>query len=398
MPDFGWTPYILTVKKIHYHTYDYSLLREVPESAKIIRTGSVDVLRLSYLVKKLLIKFNRDNINKQKNHTSESSFLKAYRWFKKWFLFPDPSLGWLPFALLKGLTNIKKHKIDIVMASVGPYTSAIIAYFLFKITKKPYILDFRDGWVDDPFLEIPTNLYKKAHLFLERKAILNAQHICVYGSDLQKRFFQRYNIKNISVITNGYDIKDFKYINPAKKGNSVFRIVFSGTIFTYHLDFLDSLYHGLKKYSGPEIELVFVGRMETRARLPKLDNALVKIHYIGYVSHEKSISYLLSADALLIALPKNDTQSYSGKIFEYLYTKKPIISFINSKGILSELLYATGHGEYIVEYNNPESFVGILHEINRKNFSFKDKNILQFDRKNLTERVCKILENGISEK
>ncbi|RKY94694.1 MAG: hypothetical protein DRQ06_04820, partial [Candidatus Hydrothermota bacterium] len=49
LPQFGWEPYVLTVKKVAYFQYDYEKEREFLR-IKHLRTESLDVARLSYLL------------------------------------------------------------------------------------------------------------------------------------------------------------------------------------------------------------------------------------------------------------------------------------------------------------------------------------------------------------
>src|SRR5579859_2373383 len=47
LPKFNWDPWVLTVKHINYHVYDSSLLSEIQDPQKVIRTESLDPLRLT---------------------------------------------------------------------------------------------------------------------------------------------------------------------------------------------------------------------------------------------------------------------------------------------------------------------------------------------------------------
>ena len=73
-----------------------------------------------------------------------------------------------------------------------------------------------------------------------------------------------------------------------------------------------------------EFEIVFVGRVE----IPNAQDLISErglerqVKLVGYVAHTTAIEYLLSADALLFGLPAADIWAYSGKIFEYIMTKK----------------------------------------------------------------------------
>ena len=52
LPEFGWEPIVLTVKKVEYIAYDESLLKEIPDT-EIYRTETLDPMRLLYFGEKL---------------------------------------------------------------------------------------------------------------------------------------------------------------------------------------------------------------------------------------------------------------------------------------------------------------------------------------------------------
>jgi glycosyltransferase involved in cell wall biosynthesis len=72
---------------------------------------------------------------------------------------------------------------------------------------------------------------------------------------------------------------------------------------------------------------------------------------LGYIAHKKAVEMLLSADALLFTIPRDDVSSYTSKIFEYLAAKRPIISFVCERGIGAKLLKDFGHGPWIIDYD-----------------------------------------------
>src|SRR4030042_5002773 len=56
LPSYGWNPYVLTTKKITYLWWDYKLEKEIPKNIEIIRTESLDFLRLHYLLTRFFSK------------------------------------------------------------------------------------------------------------------------------------------------------------------------------------------------------------------------------------------------------------------------------------------------------------------------------------------------------
>lgn len=400
LPDCGWQPYILTTKNITYHVYDYSLLSEIPKEAVLIRTESFDPHRLSALINPPNILQSAHGAVRNDNLSKHSRVFDLYRKLRDWIAFPDANVGWIPFAFQKGIKAIREYEIDIIVGSVGPYTSAILSKMLSKKTGIPYVLDFRDGWIDDPYIIRPTRLHKWAHSILERSIVADANGVCVYGDFLYQQFAGRYPqlIDRMEVLTNGFDSADCEGIEPAPKKVGWRRIVFSGSVFEYFAPHFEKLISALKLL--PEdilstLEIVFVGRIELHDAQKKIIAAGLNNHVklLGYMPHHVALSYLISADAALLLLPIGDIQSYSGKIFEYFMVKKPIVACIEPEGTCAALLQRIGQADWIVPPANAERLCEVITLLAKQGWPRPYSNqIDQFNRKRLTERLAAFLK------
>lgn len=396
---FGWKPYILTVKDIFYHSYDYSLLNQLSKEVVIARTGSLDPYRIASILIRLF-KFKNGNSQKQSQNDQKGKTwsMRIYRTLRDWLVFPDTCVAWIPFAFLRGFFIIKKHKIEAIVASVWPYSSAVVSYLLSKATGIPFMLDFRDGWTDDPYLGRPTVLHKNAHRFLEKLIVPRANAASVYGDFLRDLLAVKYPELRLEVLTNGFDPEDFVGIKPALKKEGLRRIVYSGSVYsnyTFFRSMLDSLYDMPRSFLD-KFEIVFVGRVE----IPNAQDLISErglehnVKLIGYVAHTTAIEYLLSADALLFGLPAADIWAYSGKIFEYIMTKKPIISFVNNQGIAADLLRQIGCGDWILPPGQEKRFAEKITSISNLGWpELQNNDIEKFSRKDLTRRLAEILKS-----
>lgn len=404
LPQFGWKPYVLTVKDIIYHSYDPSLLIEVPSEANIIRTGSLDPFRISYLLQGRSFEKKQSDDLKKKTFLNNTFILNLLRGLRNWIVFPDASIGWLPFAMKRGLGLIRNEKIDIILASLGPYSSAIAGCILSKISGVPFIIDFRDGWTDDPHLIRPTRIHAAMHRFLEHKVVQNAAGICVYGDYLLERLMKRYPALSNSAITitHGFDTDDFDGIKPAPKTINRRRIVYCGSFYELYAPIFKNLIESLLMLKGSvleTIEVVFVGRFEIfGAEVEITRNGLADhIKLTGYLSHKEAVSYLLSADALLLVLPIGDMQAYSGKIFEYFAAGKPIIACIEPEGTCAELLEKVGLADFIVKPDDANMLAEAIMTLSKHAWQLpKNTNIEKFTRRNITFRLSQFLENVVN--
>ncbi len=56
-------------------------------------------------------------------------------------------------------------------------------------------------------------------------------------------------------------------------------------------------------------------------------------------------------DAHVLLLLRKGPDASSGKIFEYLASRRPIISFVREQGAGANLLKDFGHGQWIIDYD-----------------------------------------------
>jgi hypothetical protein len=114
----GWSIGVLTPKYPMFSPKDTSLLKDVPDEVLVRRTRALSTEKLT------------------------NSMLRRDRDIR-WFLLPDPAVGWFPFGVLAGLQMVKREKFDVIYATAPFYTSFIVSLVLSLLTSIPLVLDFR---------------------------------------------------------------------------------------------------------------------------------------------------------------------------------------------------------------------------------------------------------------
>jgi len=77
----------------------------------------------------------------------------------KLLFFPDIYFPWIRKAVNKSLSILREKKLDAIIATAPPYSSFIVGYKLSKKLNVPLILDYRDPWSGNPFLNYPTIIF-----------------------------------------------------------------------------------------------------------------------------------------------------------------------------------------------------------------------------------------------
>lgn len=375
LDEFGWSTNVLTVKEREYYVYDYTLLKEIPHT-KIHRADSLDPASLLTKFKNLKnqvknSKNNNASLNKdQKSGINESAwYVDLYRVLRDWTMIPDGYGAWMPFAYAKGKEVIKKTKPDVLFATFPFPTNAFITYYLSKKFKIPYVIDFRDPWLDDMYVSFPSFFHKKFHAHYEKKITEHAASVIVYGEPLKISLEKKYpKLKGkVHVINNGYDPADFSDLVPIEKNFNKKRIVYSGAVYVDRRDTYKVFLESISKLSAEErskLEVIFVGDNLNWA-LELVDEFKLNdvISFTGYLNHSEALNYLASADCALMFLKKGDRYALTGKIFEYIGLGLPVMACVEPDGECAKLLRELDHNQGVATTDESEIMKDVLQKV-----------------------------------
>ena len=266
-------------------------------------------------------------------------------------------------------------------------------------TNIKWIADFRDPWTDiDYFHKLP--LTKKSiakHHELEQKVLKNANHIIVVGDTMKKNYL-KFNT-NTHTITNGYD--DFKNIDNTTLDNK-FSLLHIGMLNSdrNHKILWEALSELKCEVNGfsEDLEIKLIGKVctETLEDINKY-GLLNNFTPINYVSHEKVITYQKSAQVLLLLI--NNVPSakgiITGKIFEYLQAKRPILAIAPKDGDLTPILDNTKAG-FVIDFNDKDklkkTIFALYQDYKKGSLMINSINIEQYHRKELTKKLVTIIK------
>ncbi len=396
LPSFGWKPFVLTVKDVQYLAKDPSLLEELPPQVKVIRTGSFDPLRISFLLKKLFKKKTQEAGSVQK------AGIKRPR-LSSWFFFPDSKIGWIPFALLSGLKLAREENIDLIFTTSPPPSLHLVGYILKLLTGKPWVADFRDPWVGFRHEEYPTPFHVWLKNRLIKKISENADAIVSVNQKISQRLVSLHpSVKKIETIPNGYDESDIPRSPPVK--SNLFVIGYLGTFSQDHdpEPFLSGLKSLLEDKTVPKekIKLVHIGLcvgIDLDRLIEEYDLSGV-VEKKGYLPHKEALALLQEASLLLLTTSHSpDAEMIStSKLFEYMPLRKPILAIVPPAGAAAEVVYSLNLGKVV----SPTDPIGIKRELSAF-FSTWEKGVLcldsdeekirMFSRRFLTSRLASLL-------
>lgn len=391
LPKFGWQPIVLTVDEEYasYPVSDDSHNKDVGETI-VYKTKSKEILQTYARL------FGKDKLPQGggANSNNNSFKSKVERFVRGNFFLPDPRRGWNKYAYAKAVDIIKKYNIDTVVTTSPPHSTQLIGLKLKQKLGVQWIADFRDPWTSIfHYNEMyPTPLAKYFDKKQEKRVLLNADKIITVGDSLKEELQKISRRKEgFEVIHNGFDSDDFVEVDRAVSNENL-HMVYTGTMAdSYGPEiFFDSL-NELKK--NIEFQVDFYGSISSNIQMYAKDlNLSSNVNFNQTISHSESISKIQKADILLLIIPNSKTEKsiLTGKLFEYLAAKKPILCIGPKDGDAAKIIEETNSGETFDREDLDEISKWILKiSLNNSNFSFN--NIEKYSRENLTEKLVDIL-------
>ncbi len=343
LPQFGWTPRVLTREVEDFELIDEDLGRELLARTDVVRAPS---LRMPRVLLRALGAAARGQAVSAPTGTGGSrpgTFAGNARWWEK--LIPDRGTAW---TLRAGRIGRRAAAgCECVYSTSPPESAHLLARRLARAARLPWIADFRDPW---------TPAYEQATLAgwrrwlnrrLERKIIRNAKYVVLTTRAVQDAYRRAYpdvTPDKFVVIENGFDPDD--YVRDADGGaarDGVFRLTYIGTLYAGRepIALLEALRVLLDQGQIEEerFELHFVGpaRAQDRADVERLGLTAV-VRFAGAVPHQEALRRMCASTALLvIGSPKTDHLVVGAKVYEYMYARRPILAIV-PPGPIAELV------------------------------------------------------------
>ena len=394
--------FILTVDetKASYPLIDETLMEDVSEDLKVIKTNSFEPLELyRRLNKKKEIPYS-GFVNMDKT----SLFQKFSRFIRGNFFIPDARVGWNKYAYREAIKLIATHKLTSVITSSPPHSTQLIGLKLQSKLHTPWIADMRDPWTDiffyNDFYHLP--FVKRFDAKLEKRVLENADAVIVVSHDIKRLFLSKsdkIDPSKIHVIPNGFDEEDF-LLRGEEKNPKDFIITYTGTLADQYPvgSFIEALKRVLEIHD--DVRFRIVGKVSDNI-MQKLEvkNLKQKFEYLGYLSHTESVSYLMQSDLLLLIIPdiENNKGILTGKLFEYIGARKPILNLGPTNGDAAEIIEECKAGE-TYDYSDCEGItnylLGIIKNWKEGEMSLaENETYLKYSRKELTDSLIKVIQD-----
>lgn len=390
--EYGIEPVVFTVENPSYPIFDESLEAHIPTNVEVIRQKI----------------WEPNTILSKKNKKTGAGFLqqnpsiiqKIAHYIRANFFIPDARKFWIKPAVKKLTNYLDKNPVDWIITTGPPHSVHLIGNTLQQKTSIKWLADFRDPWTEiDYFHQLPlTKNSLKKHQTLEKEVLSNADIVTVVGKSMQEKYL-RFN-ENCKVITNGFDS------NSNQEEFATLDTTFSLT----HIGMLNADRNPLIFWKtiralldkNPEFErklqINLIGNVADAVLASIKKYKLEKyIHYTNYISHDSVIEHQKKSQVLLLFINQVPSAKgiITGKVFEYLQAKRPILAIAPTDGDLADIIEKTKSGK-LIGFNDTSSLkkqlLSYFDAYVKGELSIESQNIDIYTRKNLTAQLADLLK------
>ena len=341
LPRFGWEPTVLTVK----------LPGRRPGATPIIETGDEDVLqtwktRFGLEGKRSLHEqLGLPVTQKRDSHLVHTKVLFAIRYL---LAFPDATKGWIPFAM-RALEDVKKSmSVDAILTTSPPVSAHMIGQKAKAMFGCPWIADLRDLWSQN--LAQGNDLVRLLERSVERKTLRDADALVSVSEPWADRLRECYPDKSVFSITNGFDADDFR--PKPEELTPTFSITYTGRLYEGKRDptpLFEVIQEMIRdgELSREVVQVRFYGSIEPW--LPVLVRSFGLedvVDVAGTISRDEALRRQRESQVLLMLCWSDlrETGQHTGKVFEYLGARRPVLAIGGSRGVVTDLLEQTRSG------------------------------------------------------
>lgn len=397
----GWNSIVYTPENPEAQGTDHSLEKDILPGVKVIKRPITEPYRIYKVI-----------TGRSQNERIQSGFLsekerdsiteKLSVWIRGNFFIPDARRLWVRPSVNYLSRWLRSNPVDAVVSTGPPHSMHLIGMQLKQRLGIPWLADFRDPWTQIDFYDklMLCKWADRKNQRLEKRVLAKADKVITVSEDCA-RGLEMISGRKVEVVSNGYDPEDF--INLPGTDHGSFSIIHLGSANADRNPV--TLFRALRELieeSGvfrQKLRIIFTGKTDFSIKESILEHGLSE-----YASFEPPIPYrdalARASRAAVLLLPLNNTKNVSGittgKLFDYLALKKPVLCIGPPGGNAAEIIRRTNSG-YTADFGDHKACKKILLEFfeifrKRESWPVKEEMIREYDRRALTDRVAGLLD------
>ena len=412
--NYGWEPVVYTPENGEMPVLDPTLEKDVPEGITVIRRPIWEPYN-SY----------KRFIGQKKNEKINTGFLSENKkpkraeklavWIRGNFFIPDARKFWIrpSVSFLSGY--LKDNPVQAIVSTGPPHSMHLIALELHKQLHIPWLADFRDPWTNIDFYSklMLLPFADSKHKRLEIEVLNNADIVTCVGKTwlseleeiLKKSAPEKFTpevAKKFHFISNGFDPGDYESSGEVKP-DAKFSMAHIGTLDKSRNPAVlwKVLAAMVKKDSGfaKDLEIKLVGKVDIFVQEDIEKNGLnSNLNKIAYLSHHDVTIVQKQAQVLMLLINRtpNAMGITTGKFFEYMAAKRPILCIGPIGGDADKILAETHAGllsDYDDEVTLEKNIQYYYNNFKAGKLVSEGINTEKYSRKMLTGEVARVLDS-----
>ena len=345
LPEFGVDVDVLAPSDPKWFAIDEPLLAEIPAATTVHRTRFIGPAS----------SFRGDALRGSRGWRRAAVHA---RYAYERALIPDKAAPWAATAVPAAVRIVRRRRIDAIMTTSPPPSVHLIGAAVATATSRPWVADLRDSWLAHPHRRYESRgvrAKRAVERTMARTVARRASALVAVTEAIAAELgaLDPVAAAKTHVIGHGVDLSDFEGLAYAPEGP--FTIVHTGAFFGQRsprpfLTGLRDLLHRRPDLHG-QVVVRFVGDLRASdrawARALGIDDAWEET---GFVPFREAVAAQRSADALLLLIPHADGRGdtvVSGKVYEYLAARRPVLAAVPPAGVAAALVRTAGAGEVV---------------------------------------------------
>lgn len=394
--DFGWKPYIYTPANPDFDLNDETLLNDVHPSTTVVKRKIWE----PYALAKKLSRDKKINVGVVGDGPKRTSKVKkVMNWVRGNFFIPDPRVYWRKPSVKFLNEYLRKHNIKYIITTGPPHSMHLIGLDLKRSNNLKWIVDIRDPWSKLDFLDTfyISKRNRKKYQRMEMEVLSEADHVIATSPSMKDQILLEKKEK-FTCITNGYDQDDFKALHPQHTND---RIVL------YHAGLLNQMRNPKNLWLALDqlcqvdqevdqklhIHLAGVIDQEVVDWIKQHKFLEDKLEVEGYKSHTEVLKDYARSNVLLLLINNTDNSQVNipGKLFEYIASKKKVLSISDQDSDAAQVIKEEGLGvnygyDELIDPSDLQTFI-------ESKTVIRQDQTEKFSRKTLTHKLIKVLES-----
>jgi len=412
--EFGWEPIVYTPSNPESPTNDDSLQKDLPKDITILKT---EIWEPYLFYKKLMGQKKHEKINAA--FLTESKKPKPLEkpavWIRGNFFIPDARKFWVKPSANYLVEYLKKNPVDAMVSTGPPHSMHLIAQAIKRKINIPWMADFRDPWTEIDFYSklMLTPMADRKHKKLELGVLQNADVVSCVGQNwldgleaiLKKGTAGKYTDAmhdKFKFISNGFDPEDYDGVGEVQLDKK-FTMAHIGTLDKSRNQ--PTLWKALAELTkenaafASDLEIKLVGKVDIAVQEDMEKHGLAPyVNKIAYLSHHDVAIVQKQAQVLMLLINRtpNAMGITTGKFFEYMAAKRPILCIGIEGGDAQKIIDDTKAGLFAGFDDIAEMKKSILYfysKFKSGGLFSEGANIGKYSRKSLTGDLAKVLNS-----